>query len=123
MRVLEADLRGGQGCIDHQQRIIWLDPKMSPAARRSTLAYEVALLEYGPTPADARLAAAHQRAAADWAALMLIPTEDLLFALSLTHDLAEVAAFLGVDTPTVRARLRGLTDEEQDEWMRVMQPA
>lgn len=116
VRVIEARLSGRvQGAVDHEDRIIWLDAGLSPASRRSTLAYEIAHLRQGPTPADARLAAAHQRDAAEWAARMLIDGDEFVAAFMVARDYREVAALLEVDVPTVRARLRGLTDGEQDE--------
>jgi hypothetical protein len=104
-----------QGCVDHEKRIIWLDRSLTYAEWRSTLAYEVGRLQLGPTPDDACLAAAHQRDAAEWAARMLIDSEDLVDAFARASCHSEVAALLEVDLPTVRARLRGMTDGEQDE--------
>jgi hypothetical protein len=63
----------------------------------------------------------HQRAAAEWAALMLITPECLMREMRLSLDLREIAAHLRVDLPTSRTRLRGLTDAEQDEWMAAIQ--
>lgn len=116
VRVLETVLPGRvQGCCDHEQRVIWLDAGLSAPARRSTLAYEIAQLQQGPTPEDACLAAAHQRDAAEWAARMLIDSEEFVEAFGAACNYREVAAMLNVDVPTVRARLRGMTDEEQDD--------
>jgi hypothetical protein len=115
IRVVDADLPGRlQGFISHDEGIIWLRNDLSEVERRSTLAYEIAQLKQGPTPGDACLAAAHQRDAAEWAARMLIDTERFVEAFSRSASYADVAALLGVDVPTVRARLRGLTDVEQD---------
>jgi len=116
MRVVEAVLPGRvQGAVDHEERIIWLDAGLSPAARRSTLAYEIAQLQQGPTPGDPCLAAAHQRDAAEWASRMLIDSPALFEAFESCREYREVAAQLGVDIPTVRARLRAMSDAEQDE--------
>lgn len=116
VRVVEdRELPGGlQGCVDHEERIIWLDVRLSPVARRSTLAFEIGQLQQGPTPLDPRLAAAHRLAAADWAARMLIHIDDLVDSFACCDGYAAVAERLGVDVPTVRTRLRGLTDAEQD---------
>jgi Zn-dependent peptidase ImmA (M78 family) len=115
VRVYERPLRGGvQGCIDHEQRIIWLDATLSPAARRCTLAYEIAHLEFGPTPSDPLLASAHQRAATEWAALMLVPTEDFVEAWAGCLDLVAMAAYCAVDVATFRARIRAASDGDQD---------
>lgn len=103
-----------QGCVDHEQRIIWLDAGLSPTSRRATLAYEVAQFQQGPTPEEPCLAAAHQRDAAEWAARMLIDSEALCEAFEVGREYHEIAALLHVDVPTVRARLRAMTDAEQD---------
>lgn len=118
VRIVEMELPGQlQGCVDHEQRIIWLAKGLSCAQRRCTLAYEIGQLEQGPAPADPCLAAARQRAAEDWAARMLLPIDRLLVGFSVSHELPQIADYLEVDTPTLRARLRGLTDEEQDSIM------
>lgn len=103
-----------QGCIDHEQRIIWLDSRLSPTARRCTLAFEVAQLELGPTPADPLLAAAHRRSALDWAALMLISSEMFAAAWSNYLDLPSMATACQVDLATFRARMRAASDADQD---------
>jgi hypothetical protein len=105
---------GVQGCIDHAKRIIWLSSNLSPVARRCTLAFEVALLEFGPTPSDPCLAAAQRRAATDWAALMLVSPEDFTEAWGGCLDLAAMAAYCAVDVPTFRARIRAASDGDQD---------
>lgn len=118
VRIVEMALPGQlQGCVDHKQRIIWLATGLSSVQRRCTLAYEIGQFEQGPAPADPCLAAARQRAAEDWAARMLLPIDRLLAGFSVSHDLAQIADCLEVDTPTLRARLRGLTDDEQDSVM------
>lgn len=116
VQVIETDALPGrvQGGVDHRRRIIWLAKGLSVAARRSVLAYEIGQLQQGPTPVDPLLAAAHQRAAGDWAAQMLISTDELYGAFSLTDDYATMAAHLRVDVQTLRTRLRGMSDAEQD---------
>jgi hypothetical protein len=115
VRVFETELPNGvQGCIDFGRRIIWLDARLSPVARRCTLTYEVALLEYGPTPENPCLAAAQRRAATDWAALVLIPTGVFVAAWGGCLDLAAMAAFCEVDLATFRARIRAASDRDQD---------
>lgn len=116
VRVCETDLLpdGVQGCIDHTKRIIWLAAKMSPAARRCTLAFEIAQLEFGPTPSDPCLAAAQRRAATDWAALMLVSPEDFAAAWGGCLDLVAMAAYCAVDLATFRARIRAASDTDQD---------
>lgn len=110
-----------QGCVDPVERVIWLDEDMSRVQRRSTLAFELGQLQNGPTPQEPHLAVFHRRAAEDWAARMLIPTDDLLDALSLSGSLDEIAEMLHVDVPTLRSRLRGLTDDEQDAIMSLVE--
>jgi hypothetical protein len=103
-----------QGCVDHKRRIIWLAADLTKIQARCTLAYEIAELQQGPIPADPCTAAAHRRAAEEWAAIMMIPTEALLDGFLTAGSIPEIAARLGVDPPTLRARLRGLTNDEQD---------
>lgn len=115
VRVYEVDLPGRLlGCIDHDQRIIWLRAGLSDVVRRCTLAYEAAQLEQGPTPEDPCLAAAHQRAATEWAAQMLIPSEMFAAAWADCLDLATMAAFCEVDLAMFRARMRAASDADQD---------
>lgn len=105
------------GCADVHQRLIWLAPGLTPVQERCTLAFEIAQLEQGPIPDDPCMAAAYRRAAEDWAARMLLPAAQLIAGFCVSYRLDEIAASLEVDTPTLRARLRGLTDEEQDNIM------
>lgn len=108
------------GCVDLQRRIIWLDTDLTEVQERCTLAFELGQLEHGPVPANPCLAAAHRRASEDWAARMLIPTGRLLAGFSVSFDLSQIADVLEVDCPTLRARLRGLADDEQDMVMDVL---
>lgn len=115
VQVVEMDLPGRlQGCVDHQRRIIWLARELNEVQRVCTLAYELGQLEQGPTPEDPCLARARQQAAQEWAACRLISSRRLLEGFALSFDLPTIAAFLGVDVPTLRTRVRGMTDEEQD---------
>ena len=115
VRVIEMDLPGTiQGCVDHKRRIIWLSPGLDEVQQRSALSFEIGQLVLGPVPANPCLAAMHQRAAADWAAQMLIPAQSLFDAFAVSNDYAAMAAHLNVDLPTLRARFRSLTDAEQD---------
>lgn len=108
VRVLEADLPGSlMGFLDREQRIIWLDNELSEVQRTCTLAVEVGVLELGPFSPDTG-----DGAAADWAAMLLIPFDALLDVCGRTAELQEVAEELGVDTQTLRTRLDGLTAEE-----------
>lgn len=114
-RIVDRDLDGPLlGCLDFTRNRIYLQQGVGPVIRRSTLAYEIGQLEHGPAPRDPMLAAARQRAAIDWAARMLIPTPLFVAAWQVSLDLAELAAFCGVDLPMFRARIRAGTDHEQD---------
>lgn len=118
VQVVEMDLpMPWQGCVDHEKRIIWLAAGMSEVDRRCTLAFELGQLEQGPAPADPFLARARQLAAEDWAARKLLDLPTVLDGLRVARTLPEIAAVLAVDTPTLRARLRGLSDSEQDAAM------
>lgn len=118
VRVEVMELQGRvQGCVDVDRRVIWIDAKLSPVQARCALAYEIGEYEQGPTPADPCMARAHQRAAQEWAALMLISSEEFVAAWANCLDLASMAARCGVDLPTFRARIRAASDAEQDAAM------
>lgn len=118
VHVLEHDLPGSLlGCVDHERRIIWLKRGLTPAQWRCTLAFEIGHFEHGPMPPNPELAAARRAAATDWAARRLIPTNCLVFAFQRSTHLQAIADDLCVDLPTLRARLRGMTDHEQDAVM------
>lgn len=119
VQVIETTELGGRvlGCIDYQQRIIWLAKGMSDVQARCTLAFEIGQWQQGPTPADPCLAAAHRRDAEDWAARMLISAGQLVDACRAASTVQGAALLLEVDSATVRARFRGLTDDEQDQVM------
>jgi hypothetical protein len=115
VRVVEMDLAGRlQGCVDVEQRIIWLATGLDGVARRCTLAYEIAQLEQGPVPSDPCMAQAHQRAAQDWSSLMLISSEEFVAAWASCLSLAAMAERCGVDLPTFRNRIRAASNAEQD---------
>lgn len=103
-----------QGCVDVDRRIIWLDRGLTPVQARCVLAYELGQLEQGSTAGDPRLARAADRAAEDWAALMLIPSELFAAAWAGCLELAAMAAFCDVDVPTFRARIRAASNDDQD---------
>lgn len=106
-----------QGCVSHKRRTIWLSSSLDPVARRCTLAYEIAELEQGPAPEDPCLARSRQRAAEEWAALMLIPSELFVSAWEHCLDLSELAARCRVDVRTFRTRIRAASDSDQDAAM------
>lgn len=115
VEVIEWDLPSPLlGCVDHKKRKIWIARGMAPPQKRSVLAYEVGQLEQGPTPQDPCMARAHQRAAEEWAALMLISTEDFVASWANCLDLAAMAERCGVDLPTFRTRIRAASDADQD---------
>lgn len=109
-----------QGCVSVPRRIIWLDSGLTPIQARCVLAYEIGQYEQGPTPADSRLACAAQKAAEEWAALMLIPSETFAEAWANCLDLAAMADRCAVDLPTFRARIRAASDADQDMAIRAI---
>jgi hypothetical protein len=117
-RVVEWDLQPGLlSCRDCGERIIYLARGLDRVRRRCVLAFEAGRLLQGPTPADPCLAAARQRAAVDWAAVMLIPSELFVEAWGHCVELPELAAYCGVDVPTFRNRIRAASDGDQDAAM------
>jgi IrrE N-terminal-like domain len=106
-----------RGCVDVDRRIIWLHEALSPTEARWVLAYEIGQLQAGRVPADPCQASAHQRDASDWAARMLIESDDLAAAFAQRATIPGVAEWLGEDEQAVRVRLRGMSDAEQDAVM------
>ena len=109
-----------QGCVNVRKRIIWLDENLSPVQARSVLAYEIAQYEMGPAPTDPCMARAAQRSAEEWAALMLISSDEFVAAWANCLDLIAMAARCDVDLPTFRARIRAASDADQDMAMRAI---
>lgn len=115
VRVEVMDLEGRvQGCVDVQRRVIWLDAHLSPVQARCVLAYEIGHYEQGPLPDNPCVARAMDRAAAEWAALMLIPSDMFVAAWANCLELDAMAARCGVDLPTFRHRIRAASDADQD---------
>lgn len=117
--VYEYDLPDGVlGCTNYRDAI-WLDHRLNQAERRCTLAHELGHLERGPLHPDATQAMldAEEIAVDQWAARKLITSRDFIAAFSWSLDLHEMAEELWVDVPTLRARIRVGTDEEQDAVM------
>lgn len=108
------------GCVDHDKRIIWLTTGMTQSERRCTLAHELGHLERGPAPVDPAAAEAEERAIDEWAARLLIPRCALVRAFQWSQYLEEIAEELWVDLKMLRARLRAMTDEEQDAVMEAL---
>lgn len=107
---------GWLGCVDVEKRIVWLDSRLTPAERRSTLAHEIGHLERGiachwaPTHPE-------EKAADEWAARRLIDIPSLTRALQWSQRLEDIAEELWVDVHIVRARLGALSpDEEAVVW-------
>lgn len=123
VQIFEIELPGDYlGCVDLDRGIIWLDSRLTCAERRCTLAHEIGHLERG-LPCDhgvSNATDATERAIDEWAARLLIPAHSLAQALRWATTLEDAADELWVDVPTLRARLRGLTDAEQDEVMEAM---
>lgn len=102
---------GVLGATDAQARTIYLKPGMTQAQRRSTLAHE---LEHVADPV------ALEHCVDAEAVRKLIPLDRLTEALRWSYDEYEMSRELWVDVPTVRARLAGLTKDEQDEIERAL---
>lgn len=101
------------GCVDIEGRRIWLDARLTQAEKRSTLAHELGHLERGSL-CDPAAETAEEKAVEEWAARRLIDVHALARALQWSRHVDEVAEELWVDEHLVRARLRSLTDAEQD---------
>lgn len=118
VQVVTRKLQGRiQGCVDVKKQIIWLSEDLTPVQARCTLAYEIGHYEQGVTPGNPCQARAAQKAAEEWAALMLIPSEEFATAWANCLDLPSMAARCGVDLPTFRARIRAASDADQDAAM------
>lgn len=114
----EAHLPGRvQSGLDRKRGIIWLDFALTDIEARCCLAFELGHLKMGPPPADPRLAAAHRRAAEEWAAQMLIPGDVFAAAWGACLNLGSMAAYCGVDLPTFRNRIRASSNADQDAAM------
>lgn len=106
-----------QGCVDVDRRIIWLDRDLTPVQARCVLAYELGHLEQqGAACGDSQMS----RAAAEWAALMLIPSDLFAAAWANCLELGAMAARCDVDVPTFRARIRAASDDDQDVCIRAI---
>jgi hypothetical protein len=81
---------------------------------RSVLAYEIAQYEQGPTPTDPCMARAAQRSAEEWAALMLVSTEDFVGAWANCLDLPRWRRCAAWTCPRSAARIRAASDADQD---------
>lgn len=113
--VHELELPAGlMGCVDLGRRTIWLDSRLTCREQRSTLAHEIGHLERGPAPCDPVASQAEERVIDDWASRKLIRAADLARAFAWSQHLPEIAEELWVDLHMLRARLRGLADDEQD---------
>lgn len=89
---------------------IWIDPDLSQAQRRSTLAHELVHVDRGiPCSTDAREELAVERQAAR----DLISLHNLAEAIAWSRNEHDVAEELWVDVDIVRARLAGLSEGEQ----------
>lgn len=105
-RVEWALLDDYYGVTDFGRRVIVLDIRLTPAEERSTLAMELERRDRGLGADDEQ---ALENAAARW----LIPSDDLALAASVSSEVDEVAAVLGVDRPMLEARLDGLAADER----------
>lgn len=114
VKVFEAELPDDMlAWVDFDRRMIFLDCRLSKAEQRSSLAHEIGHLERGSL-CDPSREAQEEKAVEEWAARRLIDAAALARAFAWSCRLDEVAEELWVDVPMVRARLRSLTDAEQD---------
>lgn len=100
------------GWYDADTHTIYLDPDQGQASLRCTLTHE---LEHAADRDHTcnRVAAKNERLCSDRAARKLITLPALCKGLLLAVDEEELAEELWVDVDTVRARLRGLTEDEK----------
>lgn len=119
--VYETELAGDLlGCVDVEGRRIWLDSRLTAAEKRSTLAHEFGHLERGSV-CDPAAECTEEKAVEAWAANKLIDAHALARALQWSCRPDEIAEELWVDEHMVRARLRTLTDAEQDLVLRALE--
>ena len=110
-----------QGCVDLRRRINWLADSLTPVQARCVLAFEIGRLQQGPKSDDPRVERAQKFAAQEWAALMLVSSEDFVAAWANCLDLSSMAARCGVDVPMFRARWRAASDSDLDAWLEAVQ--
>jgi Zn-dependent peptidase ImmA (M78 family) len=111
--VYEHEMPDGYlGCIDAENRIIWLDSRLTQAERRSALAHELGHLERGPAPAGEHADPVEERAVNVWAARKLIAIPDLAAALGWSSHLSEIAEELWVSVHMLTVRLETMTQAE-----------
>jgi hypothetical protein len=108
------------GCLDHHRRAIWLDSRLTHVERHCTLAHELGHLTLDTVQGE-EVATAGEWKVDRWAARRLIDLRCLERGFTWSSQLAEIADELGVDQKTLRARIRTLTDEEQDAVMTAIQ--
>jgi hypothetical protein len=101
------------GCVDHDTHTIYLDSRLTHGEQRATLAHELGHLEQDVHVSGLWLPASEWKVDR-WAAERLVPIEDLVRAIMWSQRLPEIAEELRVDEPTLRSRLRCLTNDEQD---------
>jgi Zn-dependent peptidase ImmA (M78 family) len=116
--VVLDELEHADAYWEPDERVILIDRRLSQAERRCRLAHELAHLEAGDEhcadgPDGERLAARQELRADAAAAERLIDLDALADALAWALDPQEVAEALHVDTRTVRARVRNLTEHEK----------
>lgn len=112
------DLEHAQAYWEPDHQVILLDRRLNQAERRSCLAHELQHIEAGDTccdvgPDGARQSRRQETRADGGAARQLITLDALADALLWCLGPDEVAEHLHVDERTVRARIRGLTDDEK----------
>ena len=103
--------RGPRGCLEFATGELRVRRALPRHESRCVLAHELVHDERGGVPRW--LVPREERAVCHEAARRLIPLDDLANAVRWSPHLPEVAEDLGVDVPTLRARLGGLTADER----------
>ena len=106
---------GVMGGWDPHTRTIWLDDRLTPGERRSTLTHERIHAERGDTDCASDWHTAKQERLVRFeTARRLIGFTGLAEALKWCRDEHELAEHFGVDVDTVLARLEGLSFAERE---------
>lgn len=114
VQIIERKLEGSVfGYYDAATHTITIDPRLSQAQRRSTLAHELVHAERRDKGCSSAWHEIRQeRRVEEVAARLLIRLDRLADALAWAHGELEVAEELSVDVPMVRARIEHLSPAE-----------
>lgn len=100
------------GYTDFETRTVRIDPRLTQAERRCTIAHETEHALRGPAPGGWSL---EETLIDRVVARRLIGLSDLADAIVWSNDVVELADVLWVDVPTLLVRLRDLTPAESAE--------